>query len=110
MRIGVIAMLLFVIVGCAKKKSAQPEPEAPQPPTAAIPVFPNQNEECTTGVVVSTTQTTIPFSWKSGANAESYEIYIKNLEDGSIITATTTKTNLDITLKRNSPYSWYLLS
>lgn len=110
MRRGLVAVMLLVVIGCAKKKSAQPEPEQPQPPTAAVPVFPNQNEECTDGTVISATQTTIPFSWKPGANTESYEILIKNLENGSILAATTTKTGLDVTLNRNAPYSWYILS
>lgn len=105
-------LLAFVvlIISCSKKgDSPGPDPVTPSP-VAAVLNGPVKDEECTSGAINSATESTIPFSWKSAANTESYEISIKNLESNAVITQTTSNTNLDIRLQRNTPYSWFVTS
>lgn len=103
--------LLFIaafLTACSSNK----EPDSiPGPPLGkAILVAPVQNEICTQGTVVSITESTIMLQWNAAANANGYELVIKNLEAGTTITKATTATQLPVTLKRNTPYSWYVKS
>ena len=112
MKRGFYFLGYLLIIACGKKDSQQPIPtaSAPQAPAAAVLLFPVQNEECTAGIVVSNTQSTITFSWKSAEYAESYELHVKNLENGISIFQSTMLTSLNLTLSRNTPYSWYVVS
>lgn len=112
MKRGFYFLGYLLIIACGKKDSQQPIPTAPAPqaPAAAVLLFPVQNEECTAGIVVSNTQSTINFSWKSAEYAESYELHVKNLENGISIFQSTMLTSLNLTLSRNTPYSWYVVS
>jgi len=102
----VIAFALVIIAGCSKKNN----PASAPAPVAATLTFPAQNSACTTGTVISTTQSTIVFTWNSATNADSYEIDIKNLLTGSISTQTITTNQYTATLLRDTPYSWYVVS
>lgn len=112
MKRGFYFLGYLLIIACGKEDSQQPIPTAPAPqaPAAAILLFPVQNEECTAGIIVSNTQSTITFSWKSAVYAESYELHVKNLENGISIFQSTMLTSLNLTLSRNTPYSWYVVS
>jgi hypothetical protein len=112
MRRGFLLIGYVLVLSCGKKDTQEPIPPVPVPqaPAAAVLTFPLQNEECTAGVVVSSTQSTIPFSWNSAENAESYEVHVKNLENGISLSQSTMQTSLGLTLNRNTPYSWYIVS
>jgi len=106
----VIVCSLFILTSCGKKDENNPvTPPAEAPGTATL-VFPAQNEVCTQGVVISATQSSIPLKWVAAKLAGSYEVTIKNLEKGTITTQTTSATQLDVTLERNAPFSWYVTS
>jgi hypothetical protein len=79
-------------------------------PEKSTLVFPAQNQVCTQGAVVSATQSTITFKWNSAANAESYDLNLTNLFTGSTSTQTSNQAQMDITLARNTPYSWSIVS
>lgn len=98
------ALTTFIIGSCGKKNSPTPNP------SAAVLTFPAQNSACTTGTIISATQSTITFTWNSAANADSYEIDIKNLLTGTLTTQTSTTNLLAVDLLRNTPYSWYVVS
>jgi len=109
MRKQIIITLIAVttlIAGCSKKNNTN---GAPDPQPAAL-TFPAQNSACTTGTVISTTQSTINFTWNSAGNTDSYEIDIKNLLTGTLTTQTTFTNQLSVSLNRDTPYSWYVVS
>lgn len=111
MRKAVLLLLLFCVFAC-KKNAPEPPPGPPPvpPPAKATLSFPNNNEACTSGIIISSTQSSIILKWNVSANSESYELSIKNLESGVSTTQTTTQTELEVTLSRNTPYSWYIVS
>lgn len=107
MKLSHIYIVLLLLVSCSKKKAAAP---VILPPAAATLTSPAQNEACNTGTVVSSTESTVLLSWTNAANAESYEISIKNLIANTSITQTSTSNSLLVTLLINTPYSWQVTS
>ena len=98
------AVLLAACGGGGKNNNPTP------PPTAASLSAPAQNQVCTTGTILSTTQSSIAFSWAAGSNTNSYTLVVKNLlTKDSTITSTTLPT-ATLTLLRGVPYSWYVVS
>jgi hypothetical protein len=95
---------LILFSGCVKNL---PKVDAP---SKAVLSFPAQNAACTTGTVISATQSTITFTWNSSANANSYELNIKNLLTGAVTSQTATTNQLAVDLLRDTPYSWYVTS
>jgi hypothetical protein len=96
-----IISLIIISFGCEK--------EAPAP-IAAVLVSPLYNEACTTGIILSDTESKIYLSWNAGANAESYEVTLMNLLNQDKQTKVTNANTIEVTLKRNTPYSWYVTS
>ena len=101
--------LIFIIVLLAGCTSDVFTPQSLLPVKAAL-TFPAKDAICTTGTVLSATQSSITFTWNAAANTTSYEFTLKNLITAAIITQTTANTQLTITLLRNTPYSWYVTS
>jgi hypothetical protein len=95
-----------ILANCSKPST----PPASTDPTKATLTLPAQNAACTSGNVVSATQSTILFTWGSTANTDSYELDIKNLLTNAISTQTSTTNQLSVTLLRNTPYAWYVIS
>jgi len=104
----IITFIAFVLVSCGGKKN-NPAP-TPADPVKAILTAPAQNEVCTTGTVVSTTQSSIIFTWTASDNTSGYELNLKNLLTSATTTQATSDTKLTLTLARNTPYSWYIVS
>lgn len=102
-----ILILCVLEIACGKGKSSS---TGALPPAKANLVAPAQNQACTTGTIISDTQSSIQFSWQSAANATSYEITIKNLLDNTVITQTNSSNSISVTLNRNTPYAWYITS
>jgi len=95
----------LLVAGCGKNGS-DPIPS----PEKAMLTFPEMNALCTQGTVVSAGKTSVVFKWASAANAESYDLSLKNLLT-SVITTTSANTNqLSVTLDVNTPYSWSITS
>ena len=109
MRKHILVTLITVttlIAGCGKKNDPA---SAPDPGKAAL-TLPAQNAACATGTVISSTQSTIIFTWNSSANTDSYELDIKNLLTGTTTTQTSATNQLSVNLNRDTPYSWYVVS
>jgi hypothetical protein len=100
--------VIFLLPGCGGKKSDNPV--ATGPPEAVSLVFPDQNAVCLSGTVISATQSAIQFKWNGAANADSFDITVKNLLTAETTTQSTSQTQANITLARNTPYSWYITS
>ena len=84
---------------------------APTPPGKATLVAPANNKTCETGTSVSSTQSTVTFSWNASANTNTYDVRITNLNT-SVATnkngVSTTSTTA--TLNKGVPYSWRVTS
>lgn len=103
-----LALLVLSFFSCKKDKKIAPA--APAPPSKSALSFPLKDEACMAGTVISATQSAIVFKWAASGNTDSYDLVIKNLESGLTSTESTSKTELEVILARNTPYSWYILS
>ncbi|ARS39216.1 hypothetical protein CA265_05830 [Sphingobacteriaceae bacterium GW460-11-11-14-LB5] len=104
--IAIILITVALFTSCSKKDNAEITPD-PQP---AVLTYPAQNSVCTSGTIISNTQSTITFTWNSANNTDNYEISIKNLLTNAIITLNASSNHLSVNLDRDMPYSWYVLS
>ena len=103
MRKYILIILGVMLMAACNKKSA-PLPATPTPDKAIL-TLPAQNATCTTGTIISATQSAITFSWGTAANTDNYLIGVKNLLTQAIHYKKTTATQLTDTLLRNTPYS-----
>jgi hypothetical protein len=103
-KILLLCFLSLAVLGCKKNKKPI------DPPTKAVLSLPNKDEACTSGTIISPTQSSILFKWNASLNTDSYELTIKNLETGTSTTQTTSALELAVTLSRNTPYSWFVTS
>jgi hypothetical protein len=102
--LALIFLNCFFISCGGGKDTPAPEPEA------ATLSSPSNNEACTTGTVLSDTDSKISFNWVAGANANSYLLTVTNLLTQVQQSQATTTTSAELTLKRNTPYSWFVTS
>lgn len=103
--------LLFVVLSCKKNATNDPIPENPKvAPAKAMLNLPGQNEICISGSVISSTKSKVSFKWIKAANATSYDLVYKDLIVQQVTTISTTNTELDVVLDRNTPYLWYVIS
>lgn len=100
-------MLLFFVIGCDKKSATGP---SGIPPKTSGLISPARNELCTTGTILSDTESNITFVWGDAENANLYELIYKNLETGKVINVSTSATSITVKLTRNTPYSWMIIS
>lgn len=79
-------------------------------PSAAILIAPMNNSECTTGTPVSAAQSKVTFEWNPSENADTYFVYVKNLQTQSALQQYNagSAVTLDVTLQKGVPYSWYV--
>ncbi len=106
----IILGLALMMLGCGgSKKNDNIKPPAPKPQAATL-IFPAQNAVCVSGNTLSATQSTIQFQWNNGANADNYVIVTKNLLTGDSLATSAGANSTDVTLSRNTPYSWYVIS
>jgi hypothetical protein len=103
-----IAVLFLIVTGCGKKNTPGTTPNLI--PGKAVLTLPKQNEACISGTIISSIQSSVLFTWVASSNADSYDLSLKNLLTGSTTSQTTSTTQLQITLFRNTPYSWYIVS
>ncbi len=76
---------------------------------AAVPAFPENNSECTTGVEVSATQSKVTFSWNAAPDTETYFVYVKNLNTQNLLQYNAgANLSHEVTLEKGTPYSWYV--
>ncbi|QKJ29380.1 hypothetical protein HQ865_06285 [Mucilaginibacter mali] len=110
--ICLLFLALLFASSCGKKQSDSP----PDPvPAVIVPgksslLLPAANAVCTTGSVVSNTQSVIDFSWTATDHTDSYTIVIKNLLTAATVQQNVTTNRTQATLDRNTPYSWYVTS
>ena len=103
---------LFLIIMCTAMASCTRHNEAKPVliPAKASLTFPLKDAACTQGTVLSSTTSSVTFTWNNAANANSYELHLFNLLTSDSTEQTTSKTQLPVTLNINTPYSWYVVS
>jgi hypothetical protein len=87
-----------------------PEPTEVVAPSVAALAFPEQNSECTTGSNLTSTESTITFDWNDSNNTDSYELFVKNLDNQTTERFTSNISERSVTILRGTPYSWYVVS
>lgn len=104
----IICILINILIyGCSKSKQ---EDIISTTSNLAL-IYPEQNAACLSGIVGSdTTKSTIEFKWNAVTNAYEYELHLKNLSNDSVVTKIASSNSIAITLSRNTPYSWYVIS
>lgn len=80
------------------------------PPSQASLVFPENNTECNTGVIVSDTESTVEFLWSASDNTDSYTISVTNLNTNTSQTLNSSSPEATITILRGMPFSWFVTS
>jgi len=109
-------IILFLIAGitlgasCKKSKGPKPDPKPEPAPAKAVLVSPANNEACLNGTPVSASESAVEFKWNAAANALGYDLVIKNLVDNKTKTYASAEASHKVTLEKNTPYSWYVVS
>ncbi|HEY8958605.1 hypothetical protein [Chitinophaga sp.] len=99
----VFLSLIISLNSCSKKDNV------PDPGKATL-VFPEQNAACTTGSVISDTESSITFTWNASDHTDSYVLNIKNLLTQQVTSREVITNKATVTLLRNVPYSWFVKS
>ena len=103
-----ILALAAMALGCSKDDKK--DDGGTGNPDAAVLSSPANNTECLTGSPVSATESAVTFTWAAADGTEKYFVYVKDLAAQSAFVQypAGTATSLDITLKKGTPYSWYV--
>ena len=110
-----LILTLILLFNCSSGgddggSTVTPPPPTPDPPTAATLTFPDDNEECTTGTDVNANQSSVTFTWQVSQNTDSYDLVLKNLATSTSLTHSSSTNQIEITLLKGTPYSWYVIS
>lgn len=102
--------VFLTILGSCKKDDDGPAPE-PELEKFSLPTpslsLPEDDKICENGTSVSETESKVTFTWNLVADAESYDLSVKDLEGGQIRKVTGVKgIRAEMTLKKGIPYSW----
>ncbi len=103
-------VLGIALTSCKKDNDNTDDVNNTEAPEAVALVFPDNNLECTAGTVVNDTQSSILFQWQNAANATSYEVKLTNLNTSTSTTMSTNTNEVSITIDRNTPFEWYVVS
>lgn len=106
-------LIIGLLLSCSVEDEGLPQkvetPEAPPTPSAAVLILPKNNEICEEGQVISSTSSTVNFSWSAAYNATSYDLSVMNREGFSSKTSVT-GTSKTLELERGQSYSWKVTS
>lgn len=80
--------------------------DGPSLPGAVALVFPENNSECLTGIVLNEQSSEVEFRWQAASNAATYRLTVRHLGNGSTEQVTTSNTSARVVLDRGAPYSW----
>jgi len=108
-KILTISVLALSVLACSKKKNNDDPEERGEPGSVQL-VFPEDDTECTEGIVINDTQSTVVFQWQEGENVDSYEVNLTNLNTGQSGSANATESELAIVIERGVPYEWFVIS
>lgn len=75
-------------------------------PSKVTLVFPENNEECTAGTIISESESEVVFDWTDAEVGDRYELSLVNLSTGQEVIFDSDSSSLPITLLRGTPYRW----
>ena len=83
----------------------------PKPPTHVTLSIPANNQNCNSGTPISSTQSSVEFSWNEGSGVTTYSLNIKNLQtNAEIIRSGITSNTTSVDLNKGFAYEWYVTS
>lgn len=101
--IGALVLIaVMVLSGCKKD-------DGPSLPGAVTLVFPENNSECLTGIVLNQETSEVEFRWQATNNAATYRLTVRHLGNGTTEQLSTSNTTARVVLDRGAPYSWSVL-
>lgn len=103
----ILIFLIIFFIGCKKDSDLL---NFVLFPTSATLVFPEANEECTAGIILSEIESEVVFRWGNIDEGYSYEVNLTNLNTKENQIFSTENTELPIRLARGVPYSWFVTS
>jgi hypothetical protein len=109
LRVTSLIILGYLVISCGGVDDPAPDAVVNNPAAATL-VFPEENSECLDGSDKTATKSTIEFRWNSGLNTNSYKLNLKDLNTGVVATYSGLNTSVSVTLKRDNPYSWSVIS
>ncbi|NOR28368.1 MAG: hypothetical protein GQ540_07555 [Lutibacter sp.] len=114
-KIKYILSIAFIIPFLSCGGGGDDEPITPDPPvivnpSAAVLVFPDNDEECNSGISMNTTQSKVNFNWDEAANASSYTVVVENLLTNVEFLTNSTVNQVDIIIQKSTPYKWWVIS
>lgn len=71
-------------------------------------IFPENDSECTEGIIVSETQSELVFKWEDNNDNGPYTVHLTNLLSSQTEFILSDATEVAITLDRGVAYSWYV--
>ena len=105
-KIFLIPVVLILAIACNSKD----DNPRPTPPKVATLLFPEKDETCTQGVIIDDNRSTITFEWEPNKGANNFTLTIRNLLTNRIETYNSTENFKEVTLARNTPYSWFIIA
>jgi hypothetical protein len=102
----IIIVCSISFAACSKGGGA---PDVPQPAEAAL-VSPTNNTTCLNGISIDTGKSSVSFSWQPAANADMYDLVVKNLNNAQQNVYSVSGLSKDLVLSKAQPYSWYVVS
>lgn len=103
--------ITIILINCKADLDILQEVVLEPSPSKVTLIFPENNEECTAGVIISNTESEVLFEWtEAEIENNGYELLLVNLttQEESIFNSETN--SLLITLLRGTPYSWKVIT
>lgn len=73
-------------------------------------VFPENNQECTAGTIISETESEVIFDWTDAEVGDRYSVSVTNLTTGQEAIFESDSSSLPIKILRGTPYSWHVIN
>jgi hypothetical protein len=109
MKLSTITVIISLVVITACGKGGNPTTDVQAPDAAAL-LSPADNEACLNGVTIDSSSATVTLSWRAAANADSYDLVVKNLLSAVQTTYPVSGISKDLVLSKAQPYSWHVVS
>lgn len=102
---GFLVFLLFTIQSCGVDSDVL---EYAKDQITITLIFPEDDSECTEGIIVSDTQSELVFEWSDANDNSPYILHLTNVESAQTELIESDNTDIAITLDRGVAYSWYV--
>ncbi|WP_350290154.1 hypothetical protein [uncultured Croceitalea sp.] len=115
-KIVLLVLLISFLTACSSSSSGGGTDDTPPPPppvaspSASTLIFPEDDTECNTGVVVNDTQSNVTFEWNASENTDTYEINLTNLNTSNFSRSTVSTNEITLSIERGTPYEWFIIS